>query len=449
MVDRSKYAGASPEEMESENQKINNIIFGGSSDFLKIGEGTNVFRWYPAHLTASSSLFLLPKVTVFLPKEFKKKGKDGEPDKIEIKKAPIFNSRVHGNTPKDLVEEYVKFTVNHLNNLFKKEAEILAKKLAPITAWDKGINYQKGWVGYALKRVGDNKIFGRLDISDGIKRQMDILATRKNEADNPVILDLYSPPVGGKPIQITKDSKKPGKDRYKVAILFEENWELTNEELEKFESEIKTLESLYKNSFRRADFELQLKGLKIFDEQNGYRIFDVEEWLKICEEISAYYPEDNSESSSESESNSDYENSEVESEEKVETSHKTPSSSQNDSISSKTKLSTFNRAELQKINSALELNLTFKITQTPIQLREILFQTIIERFEFGIVGVTEEKSLIAKVDALLDEISSDVKPETVKEEIKSNTSDEVDEKIKEESKTNMSADDILKKYQQG
>ena len=76
------------------------------------------------------------------------------------------------------------------------------------------------------------------------------------------------------------------KARNKINILFEEDFVLSDEELEMLES-WDSLESLYTNSYKKSDFEKQVKGLQRFDKDNKLNIFDSPAFQSILESAKA------------------------------------------------------------------------------------------------------------------------------------------------------------------
>ena len=110
----------------------------------------------------------------------------------------------------------------------KKE---LYKKLEPITGFKTGIKPSTAWVAYASKIIGKTKNYGRLQITDGVHKQMDSLCLRQGESGVPIIVDLFSHPDTGKMIQWMSDpNNADAKSKNKISILFEKDAVLLDEE---------------------------------------------------------------------------------------------------------------------------------------------------------------------------------------------------------------------------
>lgn len=286
MADRSKYKKASSEEMAQQAEQMA-ARSENSSDralFLKVEPGINKFRIFPAPLKAESSLFCFPKVTSFLPlmvDEYKDGQKTGNQ---VLKRSAIFNAKVHGNLEIDIVEAYIEAAKEKFSALCKDKKE-LYKKLTPLTDWKTGIKPSSSYICYAIKYTGNgqNKQYGRLQLTDGVKKQLDSLCLREGKSGAPIVVDLFSDPDSGKPFQWTSNpNAEDAKSRNKINILFEENMSLTDEELEMLEG-WDSLESLYTNSYKRSDFEKQVKGLQRFDKDNKLNIFDSPAFQSILE----------------------------------------------------------------------------------------------------------------------------------------------------------------------
>ena len=56
--------------------------------------------------------------------------------------------------------------------------------------------------------------------------------------------------------------------------------------------ELPSLEDQYKDVFSRKDWDMQIEGLERFDKQNGFEIFQNDEFLNALEELEKLVPED-------------------------------------------------------------------------------------------------------------------------------------------------------------
>lgn len=359
-VDRSKYRKASAEEMsqKAEEMKAREANQSDRIVFLKVEPGINKFRILPAPVKAESSLFLFPKVTAFLPMLIDETDKDGNKTGNQIeKRIPVFNAKVHGNLSIDIVESYIEAARDKFSATCKDKKQLF-EKLKPIIDWKTGIKYTSAWICYAYKYTGNgnNKIYGRLQLTDGVKKQLDSLCLRQGDTGAPIVVDLVSDVDQGKPIQWTSNpNAEDAKAKNKLNILFEENLELTDDELDMLES-WDTLESLYTNSYTKKDFEKQCKGLQLFDKKMKLNIFDSPSFQSVLD-------------SAKSEIESMLTESKVEKEEE-------PEKSEIPEV-----LQEMDKKTLMSLPKILELDVQIKTTTPPSKIRQILKETMIETYE--------------------------------------------------------------------
>lgn len=312
-VDRKQFASTKVTTLKSQEKEVKKQVATSYSnkdkvDWLTIEKGSNKLRIFPAHPESDS--FIYPRCTVWLEREISYE-KEGE-QVIEIVKRPVFNSKVHGGTPKDLVEEYVKFATKMLEEEIAVEQDEETKKkledkLATIQHWQNGIKYKTGWCCYANKIVDGQKHFGQIELTPGIKEKLNELSIVE-DADDPIQTDPFTDVDDGKAVIVSKtveakklkNGKTKDETKYGVTIEFRGNYALSDKELEDF-AKVDPLSKIYKNSFRMRDFELQLEGIKIYDKKNKLGVLDYDAFLDIVEEIKGYYPESDSEAENDSE----------------------------------------------------------------------------------------------------------------------------------------------------
>lgn len=406
-IDRSKYRSSDSEEMQrvSEEMKAREIS-SNRGDFLKVEGGLNTFRLFPAPLKAKSSLFLFPKVTSFLPfmvDEFDDKGnKTGK--QVEKRKA-IFNAKVHGGMEFDIVEEYIA-AVTEMYSATIKDKKKLLEKIKPLTDFRKGIKPSSAWICYAYKLVDKKKIYGRLQLTDGVKKQMDTLCLREGEAGKPMVVDLFSNPDTGKMIQWASDpNNEDMKKRNQITMIFERDAILEDEELEMLE-EWDSLESLYTNSYTHSDFEKQLKGLQLYDSKNDLNVFESTSFQSIIEKckeevIRVLGPESDEDKENSSSSTT-----------KVKSSTSTSSSAAKDS-SIPVILQEMDKKTLIELSKTLELEVDIKNTTTPSKIRTMIKEALVSQYELE--GSDEEIN-----EAILDIIESALNDEGGESEEDSN-----------------------------
>lgn len=311
--DRNKWKPASLKANKELSEKVEELTKSqsdGRPGFHDIKEGINIFRICPPHNPEHPSFE--PKTVTWLPQEVDEM-KDGKATgKKIISNRPIFNSRVHAGTKKDIVEEYVNFVYKLITDAIQDKDE-RSKKLAPINGWrgkdgkwNSGIRPSTSYVFYAFK---DGKL-ARLELYKTDKDRMEELNISE-DPDEVIQTDCFSDPNEGVSLIINRQKDtKTGKfenilnkrefnpKKYKSWDEFMQSEMLTDDQLMELEK-AESLHKLYSDAYKRSDFEKALKGLKIFDEKNEYGVFDHDEFLDICGEIDSYYPEDDTTGSDE------------------------------------------------------------------------------------------------------------------------------------------------------
>jgi hypothetical protein len=288
--DRSKYKATNIAVIKEQEEKLNALVGsnGGRADYHKYDDGANKFRAYPGQ---DGEPFYVPKVTSWLEVEIE--NKDG---KKEWKKMPIFNAKVHGGYPKDLVEEYIDFVKKLVTEEYDDETE-RKKKINILYNGQTGtkISPGKSWVMYADKYKAGAKTFGRLEIGVSVKDQLNKLAASE-DPDEPISTDPYSDPDGGRIFFVKKNTNEKDPNKiYAVSIDLNKVTPLTDEELENL-SKHDSLSKQFIGVFKKSDFNKQLAGLQRYDEQHGFGAFAHDAWLDICQEIEAMIPDDNNDS---------------------------------------------------------------------------------------------------------------------------------------------------------
>lgn len=314
-IDRSKFKASSVTKMQEADQELNDQMgrTGSRAGMLKIKDGKNKYRIYPAHPEDSlpedeQPGFSQPSVKTFLPMMVDEKDQTGKlTGKKKESSKPVFNSRIHGNTPKDLVEEYIKLArkiaESAFDNTEKGKADkqsfldLIYGKYSPVAAQRiMGINYKTAHVMYADEILGETRNFGRLEVKDSVKVSMNKISATES-ADEPLGMDPFTDLDDGRAVVINFDKTAKVAANYYTTTLDSDTlpdkktlkfYPITDELLEEFEKQ-PTLLSMYVNVFKRKDFELQIEGLEFFDQKNQMGICDRPEWSAILEEIDGYY----------------------------------------------------------------------------------------------------------------------------------------------------------------
>jgi hypothetical protein len=188
---------------------------GDYAGFLKIEPGINKLLLYPSHesviqMTTDEDVknepFVVPKQVYWLPKEVEEKDEKGEIKKdkngksiIKIKNMPVFDARIHSDAKKDIVDFYINTLKTQLEAEFgpdKKDESIIKEKMLPIYgSYQKkvqGIINKPTWIMYAEKMVGNQKVFGRIEIGKAVKIRLNELIAIE-ESNAPIGSDSNNP----------------------------------------------------------------------------------------------------------------------------------------------------------------------------------------------------------------------------------------------------------------
>jgi len=324
-LDRSKFKATSVAATVQKDAELSSSLGRNNDrvDYLKWNNGSNLVRIYPPHPEedGGSDVFAEAKVTVWLPMMVAQKDANHQEMLDPKTRRPImkegaksvFNSRIHGGTPKDLVEEYIAFSRERLTEDLKvcqdaKSKAFIEDKIEAITGnfmkKVQGLKYKQAWVIYTDHIVGGVPKFGMFEIGPAIKDRLNSIAASTDTGNDPLATDPFTDIETGRAIIVTYDKEaKQAKDYYKVELdnaientiingktyPLPRMFPLSDEQLEKF-MKATPLAKKFRNVFKRRDFDLQLEGLEFFDSKNQIGTFEDQTWLGICEEISAYYP---------------------------------------------------------------------------------------------------------------------------------------------------------------
>ena len=290
VFDRNKFKATKVsvlKEQASQMNKSNRANEDGRVPFHTITEGTTKWRIFPAHPDQAS--FMVPKQVHWLPQEVSYK-KDGK-DVTEIKRRPVFNSKTHAGVSKDIVEEYINFVTKMVFDEVQ-DPELRKQKLFKLTDWRSGLRGRTTWIVYAAKVEGSAMTLGRLELPGLVKDKMNELSIQDDTSDSVIQTDPFTDPDSGKALLIIYDkSQKEPVKKYSASLEWRGDYKLTDQQLEEFIN-VDSLDKVYKNSYKRKDFEKALAGLKIFDEDSEYNVFAHDSWLDICEEMDKMFPDE-------------------------------------------------------------------------------------------------------------------------------------------------------------
>ena len=326
-LDRSKFKATVVSQIVETDKELASAL--GRKDqsytnYIRLEEGNNLIRIYPSHPEedGGDGNFAVPKVTVFLPMMKPERDSNGneiyERGQLKMKESSqsVFNSRIHGNTPKDLVEEYVRYALEKFQDQLQycqdpAQKGLIEDKIDKVRGNYKkkmsGLNYKQGWVMYVDRIVGETRTFGTLEIGVTIKKSLNQIAASLDTANGAIVTDPFTDINIGKAVNITYNKKALNPNDYYVTMLdtasiptkmpngttalIQRTFPLTDEQLEEFEK-VTPLAKRFKNCFTRRDFNLQLEGLQYFDQKNNIGLFEDNGFINIVEEIDMYYPEE-------------------------------------------------------------------------------------------------------------------------------------------------------------
>lgn len=311
--DRSKYKKqVSIDEVDDDLKKaqatMKNPAFGsqgGRASFYSVNkEGRYELRVLPS--VNGGKPYISRKVAK-LPIECPIYDKDGkDTGKKEVRQKDIFTSDVHSDRMegKDAVMIYLDFVYALANDI--QDSDEKKKFLAPVTGY---FNKQKQWVwgispnlNYVCYVYVEGEIH-RFDIRPQWWKKMKSISLERSN-DNVINIDIFSDCDEGYPLIINTTLNEKNKTQFDISCGLpdankRENWDdffervrVPDSVLQELE-ELPSLEDQYKDVFSRKDWDMQIEGLERFDKQNGFEIFQNDEFLNALEELEKLVPEDN------------------------------------------------------------------------------------------------------------------------------------------------------------
>lgn len=276
---RSQLKATSIKKLRKRVDEDNEIIGAQSTEYLNLEDGKTLkIRVFPAHPDIED--FYFPKKCYWLTVA----GRDGDP-----RRTTVLDSKVHGGTKFDLVEEYVKWA--------KKKWAKDSDKLDALTGTGQNrnsLNPSYTWLCYADRMTGDEQLRAKLwEFKKMVRDAMNKLAFSEDE-DEAIEVDPFTDPDEGLPILVKymkNPNKKKGENYYEVSFPKKVSARpLTDEEIEYFMSLKPLTEVIQKYGMR--DFERALEGLQNFDEEHEMELFGDDDWLEHVEEIKAQYDDE-------------------------------------------------------------------------------------------------------------------------------------------------------------
>ena len=273
---RSQLKATPIKKLKKRVDEDNETIGAQSNEYLNLEDGKTLkIRIFPAHPGVED--FYIPKKCYWLTVA----GRDGD-----LRRTTVLDSKVHGGTKWDLVEEYVKFA--------KKKWAKDSEKLDALTGTGQNqnsLNPSYTWLCYAAQVTADEELRAKLwQFKKMVRDAMNKLAFSEDE-DEAIEVDPFTDPDEGLPILVKymkNPNKKKGENYYEVSFPKKVSARpLTDEEIEYFMTLKPLTEVIQKYGMR--DFEKALEGLQNFDEEHEMELFDDDDWLEHVEEIKAQY----------------------------------------------------------------------------------------------------------------------------------------------------------------
>ena len=280
---RSQLKATSIKRLQKQIDADNEMVGTGSStEYLNLEDGKTIkIRIFPGH--PGQEDFYVAKKCYWL---------SFRTDDGGERRGTVLDSKVHGGTKYDVVEEYVKYAKKFIGN----DADKL-EALVGTGPKSNSLNPQYTWLCYADRVNGDDQLRAKLwEFKKMVRDAMNKLAFSEDE-DEVIEVDPFTDPDEGLPINVTyrkNPNKKKGENYYEVAFPKKVSARpLTDEEIEYFMS-LKPLSEVI-GKYGMRDFERALEGLQNFDEDNEIGLFEDDAWLEHLEEIKAQYDADDEE----------------------------------------------------------------------------------------------------------------------------------------------------------
>lgn len=334
----------------------------GNNEYLNLVDGKTLkIRIFPAH--PGNEDFYVPKKCYWLTIT----NKDGEE-----RRTTVLDSKIHGGTKYDIVEEYVKFA----KQKWSKDTEKMNALIG--TGMDsKSLNPQYTWLCYAGIVDGDEQIKPKVwEFKKMVRDLLNKLAFSEDD-DDVIEVDPFTDVDEGLPINVKflkNPNKKKGENYYDVTFPKKVTARpLTDEEIETF-MELKPLTEVL-SKYGNRDFDRALEGLQNFDEENEIGLFEDDNFLERVEEVKAQYDDDNDEDTKTSKKSSKptkkvTKKVEVEEEEEEDDEPKSLKSEDEDEFDD------MDREELKKYIRDNELDVTVKKSMSDDDIRNLIREEV-------------------------------------------------------------------------
>lgn len=276
---RSQFKATSIKSLRKAIDQDDALVGIQSNDYLNLEDGKTLkIRIFPAH--PGQENFYTPRKCYWM----NLTTEDGE-----TRRGTVLDSVLHGGTKKDIVQEYVKFAKKMYGNDSDKMEALLGTGMN-----SNSLNPQYSWLCYAdVVREGEEL---RAKVWEFKKMVRDLLnkLAMSEDGDEPIEIDPFTDPDEGVPVLVKylkKPNKKKGEQYYEVTLGKKPKARpLTDEELEYFAA-LKPISEVTRR-YNMSEFDKAIDGLKNFDEDNDFNLFDNDDWLEIVEEVKQQYDSD-------------------------------------------------------------------------------------------------------------------------------------------------------------
>lgn len=278
---RSQFKATSIKALKNKINEDDATMGVQNNEYLNLEDGKTLkIRIFPAHPNEEN--FYISKMCYWLP---------FTTDEGESKRRTVLDSIAHGGTEKDIIREYVRFAKSRYSDDAEKMEALIGTGMQ-----SNSLNPQYSWLCYADVVKEDAELKPKLwEFKKMVRDLLNKLACSEDE-DEPIEVDPFTDPDDGLVLAVKylkKPNKKKGENYYEVDFAKtgkkKEAYSrtLTDEELEGFLKMRPLSEIIPRYGMR--DFEQALEGLQTFDEENGFDLFDDDDWLEIVEQVKSQY----------------------------------------------------------------------------------------------------------------------------------------------------------------
>jgi len=304
---RSAFKGSSLNSIKDEQSRANKALpkmqGGNRAGFHTIEDGKNWRRIAPAH--SENEPAYRAKSTITLECEVPDIDENGqETGKSEVKKKNVFIAMQHSLTlTDDPILIYISYVMKRADDEIQ-DKDARTKFLSPINGW-RGKDKKWNWgirpsVVYVCYCWNDKGELGREQLFPGMLDQIKKISVERNEDSVEIVPDIFTDPDEGYPLIITK--AKNDKDKWEMSCSCElpgkkESWTEFFERVKVTDAQLvelvkkESLRELYEDVYTMRDFNMAVDGLRRFDVQYKFGIFENEEFLDRLTILKKLVPE--------------------------------------------------------------------------------------------------------------------------------------------------------------